>query len=89
IMTILFTVVKSEVLTGLEVLQNQNFKILRGKKVGLITNHTGLTKKGEHIFDLIYNAKNVKLVAVFSPEHGFWGDKDVVIEGVYYEPRTK
>lgn len=84
-----FTLVNCQVLTGLEVLQKQNFSILRGKRVGLITNHTGLTKKGEHIFDLIYNTKGIKLVAVFSPEHGFWGDKDVIIEGVYYEPRTK
>ncbi len=79
----------TEVLTGLEVLQKQNFKILQGKRVGLITNHTGVTKKGEHIFDLLYNAKDIKVVAIFSPEHGFWGDKDVLIDGVYYEPKTK
>jgi len=92
-LTIMFSILfvlqtKCEVLVGLEVLQQQKFKILVGKKVGLITNHTGLTKKGEHIFDLLYNAKGVKLVAVFSPEHGFLGDKDQPIDGVYYEPRT-
>jgi uncharacterized protein YbbC (DUF1343 family) len=92
-LTIMFSILfvlqtRCEILVGLEVLQQQKFKILVGKKVGLITNHTGLTKNGEHIFDLLYNAKGVKLVAVFSPEHGFLGDKDWPIDGVYYEPRT-
>jgi len=84
--TFFISQIKCDVLLGLEVLQQQKFRILKGKKVGLITNHPGVTKKGEHIFDLLYNTKGVELVAVFSPEHGFLGDK--LIDGVYYEPRT-
>ncbi len=80
--------IHSEVLTGLEVLQKKNFSILRKKNVGLITNHTGITKKAEHIVDLLYKAPNVKLVAIFTPEHGFYGNVDTFIEGVSTEPKT-
>ncbi|MHC4673105.1 MAG: exo-beta-N-acetylmuramidase NamZ domain-containing protein [Planctomycetota bacterium] len=66
----------SQVLTGLDVLVRDGCKILTGRKVGVITNHTGLTRDGKHIVNLIANAKNVDLVALFSPEHGFKGVLD-------------
>jgi uncharacterized protein YbbC (DUF1343 family) len=60
------------VVTGAEVLQASGFAALAGKRVGLITNHTGLAR-GEHLADLLSKAHNVKLTAILAPEHGFRG----------------
>ena len=66
--------IKSDiVLTGLDVLSKTNFKILTGKRVGLITNQTGLDKNLRQNIDLFKKSNNVELNAVFSPEHGFKG----------------
>ncbi len=56
--------------TGLDVLESQKFAALRGKHVGLITNHTGLDAQGRATADLLSHAPGVELVALFSPEHG-------------------
>lgn len=63
------------VLNGLDVLVKEQFARLRGKKVGLITNHTGLTADGKRNVDVMV-AAGVQLVALFSPEHGFAGKED-------------
>lgn len=63
-----------QVKTGIEVLRDQNFKILEGKRVGLITNPTGVDRKLKSTIDILFEAKNVKLVALFGPEHGVRGD---------------
>jgi len=66
--------VQAETLTGLDVLVRDKFKALAGKRVGVITNHTGRDRKGRPIVDLFREATGgVKLAAVFSPEHGFTG----------------
>jgi uncharacterized protein YbbC (DUF1343 family) len=62
--------------TGLDVLEVQKFAPLRGKHVGLITNHTGLNSQGRSTIDLLSHAPGVKLVALFSPEHGLAGHFD-------------
>ncbi|MCL4523930.1 MAG: DUF1343 domain-containing protein [Acidobacteria bacterium] len=62
--------------TGIDVLVEENFAPLRGKRVGLITNHTGLDRNGRSTIDLFAKAPNVKLVALFSPEHGIAGRAD-------------
>ena len=67
---------KPKVKVGLEVLRDSDFKILKGKKVGLITNATGITSDGQSSIDLLFNAKDVKLVALFGPEHGLRADVD-------------
>lgn len=59
---------------GLDVLMESKIDLLKGKRVGVITNQTGMDSKGTHIIDLLYNAPAVKLVAVFAPEHGIRGD---------------
>lgn len=61
--------------TGLDVLVAQNFAPLQGKRVGLITNHTGVDQRGRRNIDLIRGA-GVQVAAVFSPEHGFLGKED-------------
>jgi uncharacterized protein YbbC (DUF1343 family)/CubicO group peptidase (beta-lactamase class C family) len=62
--------------TGIDVLIEQNFAPLRGKRVGLITNHTGRARDGRSTIDLLAKADGVKLVALFSPEHGIAGRAD-------------
>jgi uncharacterized protein YbbC (DUF1343 family) len=61
---------------GLDVLEAQKFAPLRGKHVGLITNHTGLDSQGRTAIDLLSHAPGVQLVALFSPEHGLLGRND-------------
>ncbi len=63
----------ARVQTGLDVLEAQKFVPLRGKHVGLITNHTGLDYQGRSTIDLLAHAPGVQLVALFSPEHGLAG----------------
>ena len=67
----------SAVLTGIDVLKRDGFKQLAGRKLGLITNHTGRSREGETTVKLLHEAKNVELLALFSPEHGFEGKLDV------------
>lgn len=62
--------------TGLDMLEAQKFAPLRGKHVGLITNHTGLDGQGRSTVEVLSHAAGVKLVALFSPEHGFSGRND-------------
>ncbi|MBI1736355.1 MAG: DUF1343 domain-containing protein [Candidatus Rokubacteria bacterium] len=59
--------------TGLDVLAAQNFALLRGHRVGLVTNQTGIDASGRRAIDLIAAAPGVKLQAIFSPEHGIGG----------------
>ncbi|MFA5642421.1 MAG: DUF1343 domain-containing protein [Bacteroidales bacterium] len=63
-----------QVLPGIEVLKRDNFKILEGKRVGLITNPTGFDNSLKSTIDILYEAPNVNLVALFGPEHGVRGD---------------
>jgi uncharacterized protein YbbC (DUF1343 family) len=60
------------VATGAEVLVASSFSQIAGKRVGLISNQTGRVR-GEHLADLLSRAPNVKLTALFAPEHGFRG----------------
>ncbi|MCG6550805.1 MAG: DUF1343 domain-containing protein [Candidatus Magnetominusculus sp. LBB02] len=69
-----------KVRTGIDVLESENFAPLTGLNIGLITNQTGVDSKGSRSVDVLYNAPGVRLKAVFSPEHGFFGDVDEVIK---------
>ena len=60
--------------TGIEVLKEQNFKCLEGKRVGLITNPTGVDNQLRSTIDILHEAPNVNLVALYGPEHGVRGD---------------
>jgi uncharacterized protein YbbC (DUF1343 family) len=66
----------SRVQTGLDVLESQKFAPLRGKHVGLITNHTGLDSQERSIVDVFSHAPGVQMIALFSPEHGLAGRND-------------
>ena len=63
----------SRVLTGIDALVLDDFKPLKGRRVGLITNQTGVDRFGRRTIDLLHRAKGVELVAIFSPEHGVTG----------------
>ena len=65
-----------QVLTGIDVLRAEGFARLKGKNVGLVTNHTGIARDGTTTIDLLFSAKDMKLVALFSPEHGIRGILD-------------
>ncbi|MEG1546286.1 MAG: DUF1343 domain-containing protein, partial [Bacteroides sp.] len=65
---------KIRVKTGIEVLKQDNFKLLEGKRVGLITNPTGVDNNLKSTIDILHEAPNVNLVALFGPEHGVRGD---------------
>jgi uncharacterized protein YbbC (DUF1343 family) len=63
----------AQTLTGIDVLEVQKFAPLAGKRVGLITNQTGIDRNRRSTIDLLAHAPGVKLVALFSPEHGIRG----------------
>jgi uncharacterized protein YbbC (DUF1343 family)/CubicO group peptidase (beta-lactamase class C family) len=65
--------------TGLDVLAAQNFAPIAGHSVGLVTNQTGIDAAGRRAIDLLAAAPNVKLVAIFSPEHGLSGDANAEV----------
>jgi uncharacterized protein YbbC (DUF1343 family) len=67
------------VLTGIDVLERDAFKQLEGRRIGLITNHTGRDRQGRSTIDVLAAAKNLKLVALFSPEHGLRGIEDASV----------
>lgn len=58
---------------GIEVLLSDSAHLIRGKRVGLITNHTGTTPDGRSTIDLLHRAPGVRLTALFGPEHGIRG----------------
>lgn len=65
---------KIRVKTGIEVLKETHFKVLQGKRVGLITNPTGVDNQLRSTIDLLHEAPGVELVALYGPEHGVRGD---------------
>jgi uncharacterized protein YbbC (DUF1343 family) len=62
----------TQVSIGLEVLLNEHANLLKGKKVGIIANHTSLDAEGNHIVDLL--RPHTQIAAILAPEHGFLGD---------------
>jgi uncharacterized protein YbbC (DUF1343 family) len=65
--------------TGIDRLEAQHFAALRGKRVGLVTNQTGVDANGRRTIDVLANAEGVTLVAIFSPEHGIAASADTVV----------
>jgi uncharacterized protein YbbC (DUF1343 family) len=76
------------VLSGIDVLRAEGFARLKGKRLGLVTNHTGLARDGATTIDLLFNAPDVRLVSLFSPEHGIRGILDANVESTVDE-KTK
>jgi len=74
--------------TGLDVLVREKFARLQGKKIGLVTNHTGLTRDGKRNIDVMVGA-GLRLTAIYSPEHGIFGKEDHEGIGDALDPATK
>ena len=60
--------------TGVEVLRERDFEPLKGKRVGLVTNPSGVDSQLRSTIDILFNAPGVNLVALYGPEHGVRGD---------------
>ena len=65
--------VSTGVIPGVEVLLSDSLHLIRGKRVGLLTNHSGRDRKGTSTIDLLFKAPGVKLTALFAAEHGIRG----------------
>ena len=65
---------QAQVLTGIDVLELDGFEQLQGKRVGLVTNPSGVNRQVRSTIDILFEAPQVNLVALFGPEHGVRGD---------------
>ncbi|MFA6619001.1 MAG: DUF1343 domain-containing protein [Candidatus Neomarinimicrobiota bacterium] len=76
VVLMLFSIVmaKPKVKLGIDVLEDRNFDILQGKRVGLITNPTGVSQDLRSTVDILFEAPGVDLVALYGPEHGVRGN---------------
>jgi len=70
-----FSADNPNVLLGIDQIENENFSILEGKRVGLITNQTGVNYEGLKTRSVLFNSSKVNLVALYTPEHGLDGDE--------------
>lgn len=64
----------AQVRTGIEVLRDRHFDVLQGKRVGLVTNPTGVDSHLQSTVDILFEAPEVNLVALYGPEHGVRGN---------------
>lgn len=77
---------KQKVRPGIDILEEENFAPLAGKNIGLITNHTGVDSAGRKTIDILREAQDVRLAAVFTPEHGLSGLRDEKIPSTMKSP---
>jgi len=71
---------EGKTLTGVDVLVRDGFRPLQGRRVGLITNQTGVDNTGVSTVELLQRAEGVQLCALFSPEHGLQGTLDAKVD---------
>lgn len=64
----------ARVKTGADVLFENRIDLIKGKRVGLVTNHTAILSDGRHLADALHTHPDVELVVLFGPEHGIRGD---------------
>ncbi|MFL2994382.1 MAG: DUF1343 domain-containing protein [Candidatus Neomarinimicrobiota bacterium] len=62
--------------TGLDILEQMDFKFLKNKNVGLFCNHTAVNRNNTHLLDLIGKNNTINIKAIFEPEFGIWGVDD-------------
>ena len=60
---------------GIDILQENKFRQIEGKRVGLLTHPAGVNRNGQSTIDILRRAPNARLVALFGPEHGIYGDE--------------
>jgi uncharacterized protein YbbC (DUF1343 family) len=69
-----FAFTQPQVKSGADVLFESHMNSFEGKRIGLVTNHTAILSSGKHLADALAESPNIKLVALFGPEHGIRGD---------------
>lgn len=75
---------------GIDVLKGRNFDVLKGKRIGLITNPTGVDQNLKSTIDILFESKECKLTALYGPEHGVRGDFSAGKEIDFYtDSKTK
>ncbi len=72
----LFVCLKTEaqVKVGADLLFEKHFDLIKGKNIGLVTNHSAVLSNGRHLADVLFEDKRTRLIALFGPEHGIRGD---------------
>jgi uncharacterized protein YbbC (DUF1343 family) len=70
---------QGSVMTGLDCVDSYS-KVFQGKRIGIITNHTAYDSKGRYIVDVFKDLPDVKITALFGPEHGLWGKEQDAIK---------
>ena len=85
-----YTGTAQTVLTGIDVLEANGFEQLQSKRIGLVTNPTGVDRYLNSTIDVLHSAPGVELVALFGPEHGVRGNAHAGehVEGQAVDPRT-
>jgi uncharacterized protein YbbC (DUF1343 family) len=84
-----FSMDSAKVRTGLDVFLVDHLSKLQGKRVGIITNQTGIASSGEHIADILGSIEGLSIGALYAPEHGIRGDlPDVTKMASYVDKRT-
>lgn len=63
------------VMLGIDVLESQGFAAVKGKRIGILTHPAGINRRGESTVDVLRRVPDVKVVALFGPEHGIYGDE--------------
>jgi uncharacterized protein YbbC (DUF1343 family) len=63
----------AQIINGADLLFSENLNLINGKNVGVVCNHTSLLSDGTHLVDALLNQKDIKIDAIFTPEHGFKG----------------
>ena len=86
---IVFGMKKPELKVGLDVFLVDHLSMLEGKRVGIITNQTGIASSGEHIVDILSSIEGISISALYAPEHGIRGDlPDATEMTSYLDKRT-
>lgn len=74
LLTALSATLSAQVLPGADILLKDRLDLINGKRLGVVTNHSALLKDGRHLVDALMSTPEVKVVALFGPEHGIRGD---------------
>jgi len=77
---------RSKVLSGLDVFISDHLEIVKEKRVGLVTNHTGIDQTGKNNYNFFVQNESVDLKVILTPEHGFHGD---IADGQYVNDLEK
>ena len=66
----------NHVYTGLDILEQKEFDLIKDKNIGIFCNHTAVTRNNKHILDILGGYDDINIEAIFEPEYGIWGMDD-------------